>query len=342
MATCLKKKTDKYTSGDIQNEVLSVMANSILRTIVEEVKAAKFCSIMVDETPDIANKEQVIICLCWVDSTLTAHEDFVGLYKVQSTQAIALFKVIQDILLRFGISVNCLRGQCYDGASSMSGYRSGVATMMQKEEPRAIFTHCYGHSLNLACMDTIKRCSLLRNCLDVVQEMTNLIKKSPRRDALLQTLKEEINVQSPGIRVLCPTRWTVRADCLDSILRNYNVLFQLWEESLDIVKEAEMRGRIIGVSTYMKSFDVYFGVILSEMLLRHSDNLSKSLQTSQMSAAEGQQVASLTVRTLTSLREDGQFELFWTKVTTLADAAGVHEPVLPRCCKAPKRFEVGN
>ena len=214
--------------------------------------------------------------------------------------------------------------------------------MLQKVEPRAIFTHCYGHSLNLACMDAIKRCSLLRNCLDVVQEITNLIKKSPRRDALLQRLKEEINVQSPGIRVLCPTRWTVRADCLDSILRNYSVLFQLWEESLDIVKEAEMRGRIIGVSTYMKSFDFYFGVVLGEMLLRHSDNLSKSLQTSQMSAAEGQQVASLTVRTLASLRGDDQFDLFWTKVTTSADAAGVDEPVLPRSRKVPRRFEVGD
>ena len=60
LARWLKKKTDKYTSGDIQNEVLSVIANNFLCTIVEEVKAAKFCSIMVDETPDIANKDQVL------------------------------------------------------------------------------------------------------------------------------------------------------------------------------------------------------------------------------------------------------------------------------------------
>ena len=106
LGTWLKKKTNKYASGDIQNEVLSVMANNILRTIVEKVKVDKFCSIMVDETPDVANKEQVVMCLRWVDSTLTAHEDFVGLYEVQSTQAIALFKAIQDVLLRLGISVN--------------------------------------------------------------------------------------------------------------------------------------------------------------------------------------------------------------------------------------------
>jgi len=35
---------------------------------------------------------------------------------------------------------------------------------------------------------------------------------------------------SPGIRVLCPTRWTVRADSLASITKNYTVLQSTWEE----------------------------------------------------------------------------------------------------------------
>ncbi len=29
---------------------------------------------------------------------------------------------------------------------------------------------------------------------------------------------------SPGVRVLCPTRWTVRADSLASVIENYDVL----------------------------------------------------------------------------------------------------------------------
>ena len=32
----------------------------------------------------------------------------------------------------------------------MKGPRSGVAKQLLDEEPRAIYTHCYGHSLNLA------------------------------------------------------------------------------------------------------------------------------------------------------------------------------------------------
>ena len=42
--------------------------------------------------------------------------------------------------------------------------------------------------------------------------------------------KDELQPKSPGIRVLCPTRWTVHADSLKSVLDNYTVLQELWEE----------------------------------------------------------------------------------------------------------------
>ena len=80
----------------------------------------------------------------------------------------------------------------------------------------------------------------------------------------------------------------------------------------------------------MKSFDFFFGVMLGEMLLRHSDNLSKALQASHMSAAEGQAVASMTVKTLQTLRVENMFSLFWDKATKTADDLGVPEPVMPR------------
>ena len=36
------------------------------------------------------------------------------------------------------------------GASTMAGARNGVAAKIQQLEPKAVFTHCYGHALNLS------------------------------------------------------------------------------------------------------------------------------------------------------------------------------------------------
>ena len=61
----------------------------------------------------------------------------------------------------------------------MSGVRNGVAKQLTDEETQAIFTHCYGHALNLVVGDTVKKCKLMTSCHDAVFEITMLIKKSP-------------------------------------------------------------------------------------------------------------------------------------------------------------------
>ena len=140
------------------------------------------------------------------------------------------------------------------------------------------------YSLNLACSDAIKQCKLMHDALDTTHEITKLIKKSPARDAAFKWLKEEMASDSPGIRVLCPTRWTVQAEALKSIFDNYNVLLELWDESLERVKDTEMKARIQGVAAEMMKFDYFFGISLGLLILRHSDNFSKTMQKAHISA----------------------------------------------------------
>ena len=50
---------------------------------------------MADETADVPNKEQVVICIRWVDSNFTVHEDFVGLRSVARTTADEIVGIIK-------------------------------------------------------------------------------------------------------------------------------------------------------------------------------------------------------------------------------------------------------
>ena len=341
-AKWLEKKTDKYVSADIQNELLKVMGLQVLRDIATSLHSAEFYSIMVDETTDVSSKEQAVLCFRCVSDDLIAHEDFVGLYGIENTEAKTLVNMTLDVLTRLNLSIKKLRGKCYDGASAMSGPRSGVAKQIRDLESRAVYTHCYGHSLNLACMDTIKSSKVMQEALDITAEITKLVKLSPRRGTIFQRLKDELAPLDPGIRVLCPTRWTVKAEALKSIVDNFEVLQHLWEESLEYVKESEMRARILGVSDRMMKFDFFFGAILGETVLSHSDNLSRTLQKGDISASEGQGVAEMTVTCLKTLRTDDNFALFWSKVTKKATQSNIDEPALPRKRKRTVRYESGN
>jgi len=140
----LAKETDKYNSPQIQNELLQIMANSIVRKIADIIRNNTYFSLMADEVTDSSNREQVAICLHWVDENFNAHEDFVGLHKVKSIGTNVLVAVLKDVLLRLNLSLANCRGECYDGAANMVGIRTGVATQISKCEQRAIFTHCNG------------------------------------------------------------------------------------------------------------------------------------------------------------------------------------------------------
>ena len=83
-------------------------------------------------------------------------------------------------------------GQCYDGASVMTGVKSGVVARLNAAEPRAVFTHCYGHALNLACADTFRQCKLMQDALDTTHKITKLIMKSPQCDGIFKRLKKKM------------------------------------------------------------------------------------------------------------------------------------------------------
>ena len=160
----LKKKTDKYMSHEIQNEIIAILAHQLLRDLVKNI-GSNFFSIIADEYTDVGNQEQLTICLRWVDDQLEAYEDFLGFYNIPNIQSSTIVPVIKDALIRLQLSLSNCRGQCYDGASNMLGKRSGVAKQIQECQSKAHITHCHGHCLALSVKDATKNSKILSDTM---------------------------------------------------------------------------------------------------------------------------------------------------------------------------------
>lgn len=78
----------------------------------------------------MSNKEQFTLCIRSVDDNLEDREDFIGLYEMAKIDSNSL---LSAMLLRMNLPLSECRGQCYDGASNMSGSRTGVATQITRE-----------------------------------------------------------------------------------------------------------------------------------------------------------------------------------------------------------------
>ena len=71
----------------------------------------------------------------------------------QVTWSTILVQTIKDTMLWLSLNIRLCWGQCYSGASIMSGTKSGVAKLFCNDEPRVVYTYCYGYVLNLAVND---------------------------------------------------------------------------------------------------------------------------------------------------------------------------------------------
>ena len=122
------------------------MSSHILRNLSKKICDSGCFTLMCDECTDISNKEQLTICIRWVDKNLHDHESFIGLYQVNDITSETLTNSIKDALLQVQIDLSMCRGQCYDGASNMSGVKHGVAAQITSTEKRAVYMHCYAQA----------------------------------------------------------------------------------------------------------------------------------------------------------------------------------------------------
>lgn len=173
-----------------------------------------------DETADITFKEQVSVCFRIVTECLEIEELFIGFYQTTSTTEDTLFELLKDVLLRLSLPIKNCTGQCYDGASNMSGIRNGLQARVKEEEPRAFYIHCMAHVMNLVVQDVVHNISECRNFMSLICDLMTLMRNSPKRLAWFQ------DFQSADWLSLCTTHWTVKAASLQSIASNYSALVE--------------------------------------------------------------------------------------------------------------------
>ena len=190
----------------MQKECFQLMSLTILLEISKNIRNSVYYTIMADEVTNSSNKEQFVVCLCWVDYDLVTHEELAGLHAVDN--------ITSETFVNFKTTENSVTEDSVMTARTIWLVPVWRSNTNPKKEPRAIRTHCYGHSLQLAVGDMVREVRNLRDAMDTTNEISKLLKYSPKRDRTFEKLKAESAPKTPGFRVVCPARWTVRAASL--------------------------------------------------------------------------------------------------------------------------------
>ncbi|XP_022852318.1 uncharacterized protein LOC111373947 [Olea europaea var. sylvestris] len=156
-------------------------------------------SILVDETRDNSINEQMAVVLRFVDKSGKVKERLLGISHVTDTCAQSLKDAIDAMLSTYRLSISSLRSQGYDRASNMSGEFNGLKALILRENPYAIYIHCFAHQLQLAVVTVARTDHMLGDFFNMLAIIGNLVGASCKlvdslRASYYANILEKLNI----------------------------------------------------------------------------------------------------------------------------------------------------
>ena len=210
----------RYTSAPIQNELISLCGKYITDKIVNEVKDAKFFTVLADEVRDISGKEQLALVIRFVDKSGVVREEF--LQFILCDKGLSGMQIAEYILFaldNLGLDISNCRGQGYDGAPSMSGKHAGCFTFILEKCDKSLYFHCFSHRLNL-CVQNSLQIDDVKTMLKLISGITYYFESSePRQRSFTQHILRAresriISTNKTKLFDVCKTRWVARIEGL--------------------------------------------------------------------------------------------------------------------------------
>ena len=321
----------KYTSPDIQNEIIGLCADQIISALVQDCNDSRYFGFISDEATDCSTKEQASICVRFFDKmTKSVREEFLGFAEASRTTGEVLAELFLEQLELKGVNVDQMRAQGYDGAANMSGVNKGVQSRIKERILGAQYVHCKAHNLNLSIVHASEE-PLIRNLMDTVRAIAFAFDYSAKRllsfkENLEQNVvvKEEME-RRQKLKTLCETRWASRSESLFTFLTAFKVVVDSLE---NLEQQGDSKARSYACS--IKKFDFIITLVAAQSILQPLVPLSEMLQSKTVDLIEAVSESRVVIEQLNRKRnsQEAWDELF-EKAVKVADT--VEEvPTMPR------------
>ncbi|XP_022842046.1 uncharacterized protein LOC111365742 [Olea europaea var. sylvestris] len=221
-----------------------------------------------------SHEEQMSLVIRCVDESMDSSmvkEYWIEFLKVDDTSGLGLSTELTNVLTNLKLDVDNIRGQGYNNGANMSGRHKGVQKRLLETNPRAFYTPCGCHSLNLALCD-----------------MANY------------------KVEGLTLKPLSETRWESHVKSVKPIKEQYVQIRDALLDLINIAKDPKTKSEAESLATHEpENFEFLLGMIIWYKLLHALNTVSKFFQAENMDIDEAIKLLEALILFLENYRESG-------------------------------------
>lgn len=326
----MKKGQTSYLSKTIQNEIIELLSKTCKQKILQEIKEARYFTIMFDCTPDTSHTEQMSEVIRYVKIELgecIIKETFIDFIEVEGKTGEYLTNIILEKLRSDGLDLQQCRGQSYDNGSNMAGIHKGVESRIVQQNELAEFVPCMAHSLNLVGMHAASACTEAVKLFGTVQSVFNFFVNSTTRWNLL---KECTKTKLQGSS---QTRWSAKYQAVAALTKNLTELAKILQK-IEENGSAEAKFEARTLYNVISTFDFIVNLTVWNNILREINRVNNEIQKKDVLLSLSVNLMEGLIRSLNRMREM-PFEFWKEEAKSLAEKMDI-EPVL-QAKRIPKR-----
>ncbi|XP_021766668.1 zinc finger MYM-type protein 1-like [Chenopodium quinoa] len=310
---------NQMTSPLIQKDLINCCAKETTRLLIDDIGDDYF-GILADESSDVSQKEQLALCLRYVNNKGKITERFLGIVHVKDTTALSLKSAIESLLMEYSLSLSRVRGQGYDGASNMRGEINGLKTLIMNETKQAYYIHCFAHQLQLTlvavakdnddCIWLFDQLAILLNIIGVSCKRREMIREIQSQHVLEaldlgeiesgQGLNQELGLGRPG-----DTRWGSHYKTVSNVTSLYATIVKVLKKVGSNKLYKDDRVKAITVMSTFESFEFVFMIHLMSEIFGQTDKLCQALQRGDQDIVNAMSFVTLTKEQLQQMRDHG-------------------------------------
>ena len=274
-----KNTKDHYLRPTIQNELIELLATEVEKENLQQLKLAKYFSIILDCTPDMSHHEQMSVILRYVlcnEKAAVVKETFFGYLRISDSTGKGLLDAFLEKATELQLELSDCRGQSYDNGANMKGKHSGVQARMLDINPKAVYVPCANHTLNLVVVDSANSSTEALTFFGVLTRLYVLFSSSAQR---WEILKKHVEV---SIKSQSDTRWESRIKCIKPLRYNLKeVLLALKDlEAISIErKDGRAASETKSLIADLSKWSFFLSVFICYDILFQVNKASKILQS---------------------------------------------------------------